>query len=108
MALGANFDVDVVLGRTGFPGSAAGALDDRGLVFGMDTLSHSLHLFQLYAHTYILTVSNNTTRQRKMQAFFAKKIGYFPRNNLCIFGYTFEAVRIYTTGRKIVPAILLK
>ena len=58
MALGANFDADAVLGRAGLPGSAAGTFDNGGLVRGMDSLFHSVHLFfPIRQSTYISRIN---------------------------------------------------
>jgi len=44
MALGANFNTDVALGRTGFDYLAAGTSDSSLLIVGMDSFLHRFHL----------------------------------------------------------------
>ena len=46
VALGADFDTDVLLGRTGSKGVTAGATDRGLFVVGMDAFSHVIHLFR--------------------------------------------------------------
>ena len=67
VALGANFDLDVLLGGAGLNDFAASTTDRRLFVFRMDTFLHHIHLFlafvkgqnalylsnaRLYYHTY--------------------------------------------------------
>ena len=47
VALGANFNTDILLGRTGGKDVATGAADRGLLVVGMDAFSHFVHLFLL-------------------------------------------------------------
>ena len=44
MALGADLDRDVLLGRAGLDDLAAGAADRSALIVGMDALFHFVHL----------------------------------------------------------------
>ena len=45
VALGANFNTDILLGRTGGKDVATGAADSGLLVVGMDAFLHVFHLF---------------------------------------------------------------
>ena len=45
VALGANFNTDILLGRTGGKDVATGAADGGLLVVGMDAFLHVFHLF---------------------------------------------------------------
>ena len=45
VALGANFNTDILLGGTGGKSVTAGAADGGLLVVGMDAFSHFVHLF---------------------------------------------------------------
>ena len=47
VALGADFNSDVLLGRTGGKGITAGAANSSLFVLGMDAFSHVVHLFLL-------------------------------------------------------------
>ena len=44
VALGADFNTDILLGRAGGKSVTAGAADGGLLVFGMDAFSHVVHL----------------------------------------------------------------
>ena len=46
MAFGADFNADVLFGRTGFNHFAASTRNSGLLVVGMDIVSHECHLFQ--------------------------------------------------------------
>ena len=48
VALGTDFYLDVLLGRTSFNYVAACALDGRGLVIGMDTVFHYVTAFSVF------------------------------------------------------------
>ena len=47
MTLGANFNLHVTFGRTGYNSLAACALDCNFLVFGMESFFHDIHLFNI-------------------------------------------------------------
>ena len=50
MALGADFNLDVLFGGTGRENVATGAADRSLFVLGMDTFLHVVHLFLLVCH----------------------------------------------------------
>ena len=72
MALRANFNADRLLGGSSLPSSAASTLDDGGLVVGMDTLFHCVHLFHIRQSTYISRNKRISQTAEKCKGFLKK------------------------------------